>query len=51
MSPRLSNGTSVQIEGTWKASPARGQPYELIAEVVQVFGTTDTEVSAREELC
>ena len=43
---RLATGTAVQISGTWKQSPAKGQSHELHATQVQVTGDVDPKVKA-----
>lgn len=39
----LNNGTSLRVRGKWRPSPAQGQSYELIAEEVHIYGTTDAK--------
>ncbi len=38
---RLSLGTAVQIVGRWQASPAAGQPFEIVADTITIVGDCD----------
>ena len=35
----------MQVTGTWKSSPARGQSHELVADQIDVLGAADIEVN------
>jgi asparaginyl-tRNA synthetase len=37
----LSAGSSIRVEGTVRASPAKGQPTEVLAQSIQVYGLAD----------